>query len=229
MKRFSLLVVLLLAGLAANAAPVEDLQRSWAIANYELTGDVQVAAFEKLVAEADTAALDYPNDTAIYIWQGIIQSTYAGKIGGLGALKWVKAARQSLEQALEMDPNALDGSAYTSLGALYYQVPGWPIAFGSDKKAKDLLERAIALNPNGIDPNYFYGDFLVNQKEYAAARKVLNKALGAKARPGRELADRGRRKEIRALLQRIEEKTSQGTSEQVRSSIGQAGSQGTGM
>ncbi len=72
---------------------------------------------------------------------------------------------------------ALQGSAYTSLGALYYQVPGWPIAFGNDKKARQLLDKAILVNPGGLDSNYFYGDFLVHEKQYERASVVLNKAL----------------------------------------------------
>ncbi len=39
----------------------------------------------------------------------------------------MKEARASLEAALKIAPEALDGSAYTSLGSLYYQVPGWPL------------------------------------------------------------------------------------------------------
>jgi Tfp pilus assembly protein PilF len=115
----------------------------------------------------------------------------------------VKAARRSLEKAIAIDPMALDGGAYTSLGALYYQVPGWPVAFGDDRKARELLEQALKINPNGIDSNYFYGDFLAREKEYAAARAALEKALRAPDRPARALADAGRRDEITTLLASI--------------------------
>ena len=98
---------------------------------------------------------------------------------------------------------ALNGSAYTSLGALYYQVPGWHIAFGNNKKARKYLMKAVSVNPNGIDSNYFYGDFLIQEKEFREASKVLRKALTAKARPGREIADKGRRQEINSLLENM--------------------------
>ncbi|MFW5386410.1 MULTISPECIES: hypothetical protein [unclassified Yersinia (in: enterobacteria)] len=48
----------------------------------------------------------------------------------------VKDAKVKLELAIKLDANALDGSAYTSLGTLYYQVPGWPIGFGDKKQAE---------------------------------------------------------------------------------------------
>ncbi|MDA1382172.1 hypothetical protein PCI56_27515 [Plesiomonas shigelloides subsp. oncorhynchi] len=53
----------------------------------------------------------------------------------------VKEAKASLEKALKQNPNALDGSAYTSLGSLYYKVPGWPVGFGDDEQAERLLKK----------------------------------------------------------------------------------------
>jgi tetratricopeptide (TPR) repeat protein len=191
--------------LPANSSnTLQDLQQKWAEANYEMQGDAQVERFESLVAEAEAAAAAHPTDPEILIWEGIIKSTSAGKAGGLSALSLVKGARTALEQAMKIDDMALNGSAYTSLGALYYQVPGWPIAFGSDKKARELLEKAIQVNPNGIDSNFFYGDFLLQQKDYAAARLAFEKALAAPDRPGRVLADTGRRLEIRERLERLD-------------------------
>ena len=110
------------------------------------------------------------------------------------------------ESAVQIDPKALEGSAYTSLGSLYYQVPGWPLGFGDNKKALDLLRKGLALNPNGIDPNYFYGDYLYRSGDYGGAEQALLKALQAPPREGRKLADEGRRREINELLQKVREK-----------------------
>jgi tetratricopeptide (TPR) repeat protein len=137
------------------------------------------------------------------IWYGIIVASYAGAKGGFGALSLAKDARSALEHALQLDPKALSGSAYTSLGSLYYQVPRWPIGFGDDEKARELLDKALALNPIGIDPNYFLGDYLYRQRDFDGARAALERALQAPARPDRPLADEGRRKEIRELLAKL--------------------------
>ncbi|MCF5879317.1 tetratricopeptide repeat protein, partial [Aeromonas veronii] len=126
-----------------------------------------------------------------------------GPNGGGGALGLVKEAKAKLELALKQDPKVLDGSAYTSLGSLYYQVPGWPVGFGDDEKAEQLLKQALAINPDGIDPNFFYGDFLLDQGRKAEAKTYLDKALAAPARPGREVADEGRRMEIRDRLAKL--------------------------
>ncbi len=101
---------------------------------------------------------------------------------------------------MDIDPQALQGSAYTSLGSLYYQVPGWPVGFGDDDKAEALFKQALAIAPDGIDANYFYGDYLLDQERYDEAVKVLEHAAAAAPRPGRELADQGRQKEIATKL-----------------------------
>lgn len=180
------------------------LQSRWAEINYQVPAAQREAEFAKLAAEADTLVRSNPQDAEFYIWRGIILSTYAGAKGGLGALDLVKQSKASLEQAVALDPKALEGSAYTSMGALYYQVPGWPIGFGDDEQAEKLLKQALQLNPNGIDPNYFYGDFLFRQKRYSEAKLALEKAQAATARPGRDVADRGRQAEIAALLAKVQ-------------------------
>lgn len=187
-------------------AQLQQLQTRWAEINYQTPEKQREEAFAKLVTQADAALVSEPKAPELLIWRGIILSTEAGAKGGLGALGLVKEAKASLEQALAIDPQALAGSAYTSLGSLYYQVPGWPIGFGDDEKAEKMLTQALAINPDGLDPNYFYGDFLLRQKRYEESRAALEKALAAKDRPGRELADKGRRAEATALLRQVESK-----------------------
>jgi tetratricopeptide (TPR) repeat protein len=204
----SFLCILLLSPAAFAETTVQDLQHQWAIANYQTAEDDLEAVFTSLIELAEAAVTSKPKDPELLIWQGIIQSTYAGKAGGLGALGHVKAAKASLEKAMELDDMAMAGSAYTSLGALYYQVPGWPIAFGNDKQARKMLEKAISINPDGLDSNYFYASFLFEEKEYKKAKQVLSKAQQAGPRPGREIADEGRKQEIQELLAKIEKKLS---------------------
>lgn len=203
----ALLSAVSLPGLAltdSGQQSLQLLQSRWAEINYQVPAAQREAEFAKLAAEADTLVRSNPQDAEFYIWRGIILSTYAGAKGGLGALDLVKQSKASLEQAVALDPKALEGSAYTSMGALYYQVPGWPIGFGDDEQAEKLLKQALQLNPNGIDPNYFYGDFLFRQKRYSEAKLALEKAQAATARPGREVADRGRQAEIAALLAKVQ-------------------------
>ena len=188
-------------------AELQSLQQAWAKVNYETpAGDAREQAFDSLEKRAAAFSQRNPGRAEALIWEGIIESSYAGAKGGLGALGLAKAARGNLEAAIQLDPAALDGSAYTSLGTLYYKVPGFPLGFGDDDKARKLLQQALRVNPDGIDPNYFYADFLYDQGDYAAALPYLEKAARAPARPGREVADKGRRAEIAALASKVRSK-----------------------
>lgn len=200
--------VLACAGLASAAtqpvpADVVRIRDRWAEVNYQLPKAQRAAAFEALAAQAAQVRQARPDDAAALIWEGIVLSSWAGEKGGMGALSLVKQAKSDFETALKRDPAALEGSAYTSLGALYYQVPGWPIGFGNDDTARQMLRKGLEINPNGIDANYFYGDFLRDQKDWAGAQAALNKALAAPDRPDRKLADEGRRQEIAAKLAQV--------------------------
>ena len=204
------LLALACAALAASSlarAGVDDevrtLQREWETIKYRKAEAEQEKAYQALMQTAARVRDQYADRAEPEIWYGIIVASYAGAKGGFGALSLVKDARSALEHALQLDPKALSGSAYTSLGSLYYQVPRWPIGFGDDEKARKLLDKAMALNPNGIDPNYFLGDYLYRQRDFDGARVALERALRAPARPERPLADEGRRKEIRELLARL--------------------------
>ncbi len=203
---FALLSTLFFSGYAAaqTNADVIGLQKRWAEINYQLSGEAQQEAFEILVSRAEEVTGRLPDSAEAWIWSGIIKSTYAGARGGLGALSLAKAARRDLEKAMDIDADAMNGSAYTSLGTLYYSVPGWPVGFGNDDKAEELLARALEINPDGIDTNYFYAEFKRNQKEYDTARAYYLKAQSAPARPGRELADQGRHQDIEKALAALE-------------------------
>ncbi len=194
-------------GALANVSDeVINIQHQWAKANYETPKKEQEAAFERLVAEARTLVERNPGRAEPKVWLAIVLSTDAGVTGGFGALGKVKEAHQLLEDAEQINSDVLDGSVYTSLGSLYYQVPGWPIGFGDDEKAEKYLKKALSINPDGIDPNYFYGDFMLEEDNYPEAIRYLEKAAAAAPRPGRPLADKGRQAEVQQKLQQALDK-----------------------
>jgi tetratricopeptide (TPR) repeat protein len=205
-----LLAMIMIISGTALAAPsddamqaVEKLQHRWEVIKFETAKDQQETAYEALAKEAHNVSEQYAGQAEPLVWEAIILSTYAGAKGGLGALSLVKNARDLLLQAEKVDPTVLDGSVYASLGNLYYQVPGWPIGFGNDKKARNYLEKALQINPDGIEPNYFYGEFLYEEGEYQKALQALNRAMNAPLRQGRELSDAGQRREIAAKIEDV--------------------------
>ena len=206
-KTFSSLVLALLFSSPLLAVTPDEVirpvQDQWAEIKYRVTEKQQADRYEQLAQKSRQLVDANPGMAEVLVWDGIVLSSEAGARGGLGALSLAKDAKQRFEEALKINDKVLQGSAYTSLATLYAKVPGWPIGFGDKEKAETYFKRSLAINPDGIDPNFFYAEYLAERDRNAEARQYLEKALKAAPRPGRELADKGRREEIRGLLERL--------------------------
>ena len=182
-------------------ADIHAIELRWEHIKFDEDGSPN--QFDDIDALAKTTAglvQKYPDRVEPLIWEGIVTSEEAGMAGTLSAMGYAKNAKAILEQAYAKDPAALDAGAPTSLGVLYYRVPGWPLGFGDNDKARQLLAQAVSLAPNGMDANYFYADFLISQHDYAAAYKVLRHALALPPQQNRPLWDKNRRAVIRELM-----------------------------
>ncbi|WP_305096308.1 tetratricopeptide repeat protein [Croceibacterium aestuarii] len=183
---------------------VKSVNDSWAHITYEVKGSsTQTKALDKLADQAAALVAKYPGQAEPLLWQGIVVSEQANRANIFHKLSLATRARDILAKAYSIDPRAADGGAAMSLGVLYYKVPGSPIGFGDDGKARRLLKEALALDPDGLDANYFYGDFLLEQGDKAGAKSYLQKALKARHDPARPAWDAGRRREVAALLRKI--------------------------
>jgi tetratricopeptide (TPR) repeat protein len=216
-SRMALLSLILLAVAGSWAAAgqaaetlspdVRRLQTKWEAIKFGVPeGDEQTKQMNALGEEADAVAAHYPAMPEALIWDGIITSERASMASAFSALGLAKRARDILDQAYNIYPAKLDAGAPTSLGVLYYRVPGFPVGFGDKAKARQLLEQAVKLAPNGLDAWYFYGDFLYTQNEYAKAVEVFQHALKIPQHPDRPLWDKNRRLVIEELLAKIQEK-----------------------
>jgi tetratricopeptide (TPR) repeat protein len=208
-------IVLLMGSLCTPSSQAADslspevrrLQTKWEAIKFGVPeGDDQTKQMNALGEDADAVAARLPGMPEALIWDGIVTSERASMASTFYALGFAKRARDILEQAYSLDPARLDAGATTSLGVLYYRVPGFPIGFGDKARARQLLEQAVKLAPNGLDAWYFYGDFLYTQNELPKADEVLRHALKIPQHPDRPLWDKNRRLVIEELLAKIEAK-----------------------
>ena len=179
---------------------IDELQHGWAKVLYQTPQTQKEVTYQNLVAEAKQSVTNFPGRVEPMVWEAIILSSYAGFANGLGSLGNLQTAKELLLSAEQMDSTAMGGTIPMVLGIIHYKAPHWPISFGENGKARAYLEAALRYDPDGIDTNFYYGEFLMQQREYDNAKIYLEKALAAAPRPGREDADSGRKAEIRQML-----------------------------
>ncbi|ENK2324742.1 hypothetical protein AB3A96_000750 [Vibrio vulnificus] len=200
----SILALSMLSASSFAVTPLQDVQSKWAVCQYQVEDeDQKIKCLENLIMHNTAMLQQMPDNPELTVWLAINKASLAGAEGGLGALSLAKEAKALLEKVIATAPKTLDGSAYTSLGSLYYKVPGWPLGFGDDEKAEEMLKKALEINPKGIDPNYFYGDFLAEDGRRTEAKVYLTRAKQAEPRLNRLLADKGRQLEIDAALEKL--------------------------
>lgn len=216
--RITAVALLLACGVAslAVAAPAGTSQldedvlavaNDWARVKYLSNSDDERQRNMELVgAKADELAQRYPDQPKALIWDGIVTSERASLTWGIAALNFASRARDVLLKAESMNPKAADAGAPTSLGVLYYRVPGFPFGWGDKDKARAYLEEAVKNAPDGRDAHYFYADFLYEQGDYRKAEYELKQGLSSPAHPERPIWDKYFPKVMQGLLAKVQEK-----------------------
>jgi tetratricopeptide (TPR) repeat protein len=188
------------AALASAPATVQSLWDEWGEIFYVVPEKQRATRFEAFLPRVKDLVAQRPNQAEPLILEAIVLCTYAASDIGLGALRKVEQARALLLKSIDIDPKARSGAAYITLGNLYYRLPGWPISFGDEEQGRQYFEGALKLSPNGIDANFFYGDYLLDRREYDKALVFLEKADHAPIRDENRLSDLNVKKEVAKAL-----------------------------
>lgn len=203
-------VVLLLLSAQCFAGDLKDslksIEAEWASVYYGTPKSKQGPAYVELLGKAENLVRQYPKAAEPIFWQAVLKATYAEQQDAFTALNAIREARDLLLKAIAINPEAMDGSAYVTLGTLYYMVPKWPISFGDDNAAQQMLETALKINPEGIDANYFYGEFLMLHNRPNDAVIYFEKASAAPARADQVYADNQLKTEAKLALKNTQER-----------------------
>ncbi|WP_104202147.1 tetratricopeptide repeat protein [Billgrantia saliphila] len=191
------------AGALAWESEVESLKQRWEQINTQQAEGERRAALKSLSDEAESVAEANAGEAQPLVWYGIIEASHARERSGLGALSSARSARKALEQAIELDPQGGNGSAYVTLGALYDRAPGRPLGFGNSDTAERMFQRALEIRPDGIDVNYYYAAFLEDEGRLDEAREHARRAVEGTAREDRQASDEALREQARRLQSRL--------------------------
>jgi tetratricopeptide (TPR) repeat protein len=189
-------------------AEILDIANAWAHVKFEEEDTArQQKEIAALAERASALVKKYPGRAEPKIWKGVLLSEGASMANEDHSMFTARSlayeARDTLLEAEKIDPAALEAGAPASLGVLYYRVPSFPIGFGDTDLARKYLEEAVRNAPNGMDANYFYGDFLNNQGDYSGAQRVWKHAVTIPVNTERPVWDKARREVIQENLAKL--------------------------
>jgi tetratricopeptide (TPR) repeat protein len=203
--KFTTFVALLLLSLQCFAENLDDslerIESQWATVYYNTPKPKRGSEYNRLLTKIYNLSKQFPNNAEPLIWEAIVKASNADHQDPLSALKSIREAHDLLLKAIKINPQAMSGSAYVTLGTLYSMAPKWPISFGDKTAAKKMLETALKINPKGIDSNYFYGEFLLADDKSNEAQEYFKRAVTIPSRPRQLFADDQLKKDaMRALM-----------------------------
>ncbi len=215
MKNILLVVLLLLAStqcLADNLQNVlQDIETEWATIYYGTPKSQQGSAYATLLDKTVKLANQYPQDTNTLFWQAVVKASYADRQDPVSALDAIYEVRDLLNKVITINPRTINGSAYVVLGTLYHKAPAWPIAFGDDEKASKSFQAALKISPDGMDSNYYYGEFLLANNQLKEAEIYFKKASVAPVRTRQQYADTQLQNAAKQALNRLKNEHSAST------------------
>jgi tetratricopeptide (TPR) repeat protein len=209
MKKTTFVALLLLSSQSFAESLNDSLQgieSEWASIYYNTPKQKQESAYTRLLDKTINLSKQYPNNAEPIIWEAIVKATNADHQDAISALEAIHVARDLLLKAIEISPQAMNGSAYVTLGTLYYMAPKWPIGFGDEETAQKMLQTALKINPNGIESNYFYGDFLLSNNKLNEAEIYFKRAMALPVRKEQSYSDNQLKEQARLALKNTKER-----------------------
>ena len=214
MKKTTFVALLLLSSqcFAENLKDsLQSIESEWAAIYYSTPKQKQGSGYRRLLDKTNNLSRQHPKNAEPMILEAMVKATNADHQDAVSALKSIHEARDLLLKAIEINPKAMKGSAYVMLGTLYYMAPMWPIGFGDDATAQEMLQTALEINPDGIDSNYFYGDFLLSNDRLDEAETYFKRAIAAPARTEQLHADNQLKAEAGRALKNAQERKISGS------------------
>jgi len=92
-----------------------------------------------------------------HFWLGANEGSYGDAKGVMKSLAMVKPIRHEMAEVIRINDHFSGGGAYRVLGVVDYKVPG--LVGVSKKRAKEELDKALAMGPNDPFTHYYLAEF----------------------------------------------------------------------
>ena len=156
------------------------------------------AALEAGMDAANKAIALQPKRPEGHFWLAANMGALAESFGMSQGLKYRKAIRTSLEEALRLDAGFGAGSADRALGRWYFKVPG--LFGGSNAKSEEHLRKSLTYDPQSTASWFFLGETLEDMGRKADARAAFQHVLDAPFNPDWTPEDKNWKAQAKAKL-----------------------------
>lgn len=148
----------------------------WFLADEAVERPKRKGYFQSGVQYGKLAIKSDPGNSNAHLWYGLIVGSEAIDQGVVNSLYKRDGIRKELEKALSLNPE--NTNAYVGLASWYFHVPA--VLGGSREKAMQLINRAIAIEPNYTTARMLKSEFLIEENRTVEARKELRLILKIK-------------------------------------------------
>jgi tetratricopeptide (TPR) repeat protein len=168
---------ILMAGAEARASDTEA-ERAYRAGKAAPSEKEGRAHFQRGVALARSVLARDPNDPAALLWFTANHAAEALTHGRLYTLKVIPELERTLLHLERVNPTYDHAAAARVLGRLYHKAPS-VISIGSNKKAREYLERALARAPAYAGNQAFAAEFYLDQRDCGRARPLAERILAS--------------------------------------------------
>lgn len=130
--------------------------------------------FQDGIKAGDAAVSAKPTSVEGHFWLGVNLALLLSIQRHHPDFRSAIRTRPTLKRALEIDPAYHDAGALRVLGRLNHKLP---FLFGSNKRARDSYERALAIAPDNSVTRIYFAELLLDMKDVAAAHEQLVQIL----------------------------------------------------
>ncbi len=124
--------------------------------------------YEEAYKKSQEAVVVEPGSAGAHYFLGLSAVKIARHAGPIASLKYIHITEHEMSRVIEIEPGFSEAGAYRVLGKMYLEMPA--IVGGSNKRAREYLEKAAALAPENVLNHLYLAEVLKAMGDKKGAR-----------------------------------------------------------
>lgn len=165
--------------------------------------DDKIAFYDEGVECGKTGVEIDEDSVEANFWLAVNYGAYGQEKGIMQSLSLISPIKKTAERVIALDETYFYGGPHRVIGRLYHKAPGFPLSIGSNKKAIEHLEKAVAIGPKFFLNRLFLAEVYLSERKKDKAREQLEAILAAAPNTNHEREDEIIRRDAAALLENL--------------------------